>query len=263
LAVTKSSNAALYISHNPENNLRLKNALANLGEDRSIALAKRVARDLNVKWEDGVGVVFNAIVKDPARVPGNIGGKNDSENDAITKWLKKYQGGKDGRASQRISNISGTVPDPILEEIISAKIVRLAESDLGKIRDAHRLSMSAENILGLILEEYLATHLESHGWHCAWGETIKSVDFVHEDGRLLQIKNRSNSENSSSSAVRDGTEIKKWFRIKANRIEYMWESLNTFCGTDTLSEESFVNFVQTTLKANPACLAVEESNLWV
>lgn len=243
--------------------MRLKNALADLGVDRSIILARRIARDLNIKWEDGVGTVFNAIVKDPARVPGNIGGINDSENDAIKKWLKKYQGGKDGRASQRTSNVSGTVPDPIIDEIISAKIVRLTEIDLGKIRDAHRLSMSAENILGLILEEYLAIHLEPHGWHCAWGETIKSVDFVHKDGRLLQIKNRSNSENSSSSAVRDGTEITKWFRIKANRIEYMWESLNTFCGTDTLSEESFIAFVQATLKANPACLAIEQSNLWI
>ena len=86
---------------------------------------------------------------------------------------------------------------------------------------------------------------------------MKAVDFIHEDGRLLQVKNRSNSENSSSSAVRKGTDIEKWFRIRADRIVYMWDTLNKKCGTDTLSEKSFVQFAQTTIKNNPSCLAVE------
>jgi len=122
--------------------------------------------------------------------------------------------------------------------------------------------MSAENILGLMLEEYLSINLQKHGWHCAWGETVRSVDFVNEDGSLLQIKNRSNSENSSSSAVRDGTEIEKWYRIKADRIEYMWASLNKICGTKHLSENDFVVFAKTTIKKNPNCLAVEKENPW-
>jgi hypothetical protein len=79
---------------------------------------------------------------------------------------------------------------------------------------------------------------------------------------LLQIKNRSNSENSSSSTVRVGTEIEKWFRIKADRIEYMWEKLNDICGTTELSEESFVIFVQKTISDNPKCLAIEPDNPW-
>jgi len=61
----------------------------------------------------------------------------------------------------------------------------------------------------------LADNLIAYGWHCAWGETIRSVDFCSEDGQLLQIKNRSNSENSSSSRVREGTNIIKWFRVNA------------------------------------------------
>ena len=96
----------------------------------------------------------------------------------------------------------------------------------------------------------------------SFSETVKSDDFVYEDGRLLQIKNRSNSENSSSSAVRNGTQIEKWFRIKARRVEYMWGALNDICGTSSLSEESFVSFVQTTLENNPACLAIEPENPW-
>ncbi len=123
--------------------------------------------------------------------------------------------------------------------------------------------MSAENILGEILEEYISESLLGTGWHCAWGETVKSVDFVHEDGRLLQIKNRSNSENSSSSSVRAGTEIEKWYRIKADRIEYMWDALNRICGTDHLSESSFENFVIKCVSNNPDCMSVEEDNTWL
>tara|TARA_R110001592_G_scaffold59440_7_gene180455 strand:- start:1786 stop:2523 length:738 start_codon:yes stop_codon:yes gene_type:complete len=242
--------------------LKLQHAIEKLGAKKSIATASQIAEDLNIRWDDGVAVVFSAIAGDLERVPGNIGGKNDNESSAIRKWLLKYQAGKDGRASQRKSNLPGTVSDPVIEKIIGSRISGLTEKDLNKIQYAHRLAMSAENILGLMLEEYLAVSLEFHGWHCAWGETVKSVDFVHEDGRLLQVKNRSNSENSSSSTVRNGTQIEKWFRIKADRIEYMWSSLNEICGTIELSENSFVDFVQTTLKNNPACLSVEQENPW-
>ncbi len=242
--------------------MKLQHAIEKLGAKKSIATASQIAEDLNIRWDGGVAVVFSAIAGDLERVPGNIGGKNDNESSAIRKWLLKYQAGKDGRASQRKSNLPGTVSDPVIEKIIGSRISCLTEKDLNKIQYAHRLAMSAENILGLMLEEYLAVSLEFHGWHCAWGETVKSVDFVHDDGRLLQVKNRSNSENSSSSTVRNGTQIEKWFRIKADRIEYMWSSLNEICGTIELSEDSFVDFVQTTLKNNPACLSVEQENPW-
>ena len=122
--------------------------------------------------------------------------------------------------------------------------------------------MSAENILGLLLEEYLSINLRPGGWHCAWGETIKSVDFVNEDGSLLQIKNRSNSENSSSSAIRNGTKIEKWYRIKADRIEYMWESLNLICNTTNLSEKAFVDYATSCVRKNPGCIVVEAENPW-
>lgn len=242
--------------------LKLKQALQNLGVERSTATAKRIADELGVNWSAGAGVVFQAIIDDFERVPGNIGGSRDDEESVIRKWLLKYQGGENSRASLRTSNPPGTVADPIIEEIVGSRISRLSAKDLNKITYAHRLSMSAENILGLLLEEYLAVNLQDYDWFCAWGETVKSVDFVHKDGRLLQIKNRSNSENSSSSTVRQGTKIEKWFRIKADRIEYMWNGLNEICGTTHLSESSFTSFVRKTLTENPGCLAVEESSPW-
>lgn len=242
--------------------MKLKQAIENLGQANSVATARRVAQELNIQWNGGISIVFNTISRDLDRVPGNIGGNNDNEEAVIRKWILKYEGGKNGRASLRESNPPGTIADPIIEKIIGARLTALSDEELNQITYAHRLGMSAENILGLILEEYLADSLSQAGWHCAWGETVKSVDFVHEDGCLLQIKNRSNSENSSSSAVRDGTQIEKWFRIKADRIEYMWGALNDICGTTHLSEDAFVSFVQTTIANNPACLAVEQNNPW-
>lgn len=242
--------------------MKLKDAIEELGPEQAIARAQSTVKDLGVEWADGVCFVFNVIANDLERVPGNIGGKNDDESTAIRKWVLKYIGGKNGCASKLNSNLPGTVADPIIEEIIGARITNLKQEDLEKITYAHRLGMSAENILGLMLEEYLATNLSAHKWHCAWGETVKSVDFVNEDGSLLQIKNRSNSENSSSSTVRHGTKIDKWYRIKADRVEYMWDSLNEICGTDHLSEDGFVDFARTTIARNPACLAIEPINPW-
>lgn len=242
--------------------MKLQDAIKKLGSKASIECAQEIAKDLGVEWIDGICFVFNVVANDSERVPGNIGGKNDDESTAIRKWGLKYIGGKNGCASNRISNLPGTVADPIIEEIIGARLANLKQEDLEKITYAHRLGMSAENILGLMLEEYLAINLSAYGWHCAWGETVKSVDFVNEDGSLLQIKNRSNSENSSSSTVRHGTKIDKWYRIKADRVEYMWDSLNEICGTDHLSEDAFVDFARTTIASNPACLAIEPINPW-
>lgn len=241
--------------------MKLATAIESLGSTRATSIAQEIAEEIGIGWDDGISVIFSALTSDSTRIP-TIGGQNDDERAVIRKWLLKYQRGKEGRASQRNSNLPGTVADPIIEEIIGARLTSLSDSDLNEITYAHRLAMSAENILGLILEEYIANNIAQFGWHCAWGETVTSVDFVHEDGRLLQIKNRSNSENSSSSTVRNGTNIEKWFRIKANRVEYMWSTLNEICNCNLFSEQSFVSFVNTTITNNPRCLAVESQNPW-
>ena len=240
--------------------MKLLQAIQSLGVQKSLKCAKEFSAELNLDWDADVKFVFSIIAKDEDRVPGNISG--DTAQQAIKKWLEKFKGAYDNRASKRVSNLPGTVADPIIEMIIGARLEHLSDDDLVKITYAHRLGMSAENILGLLLEEYLATRLRDYGWHCAWGETVKSVDFVNEQGNLLQIKNRSNSENSSSSAIRHGTEIDKWHRIKADRVEYMWGKLNQICNTQHLSENDFVEFAVNSIKLNPASLAIESNNPW-
>lgn len=240
--------------------MKLKDALQSLDYTKAIEIAKQCALELGLSWDKGVKHAFAAILRDKTRVPDNIKGIDESET--IKKWLRKYKKGYEDRASKRASKAPGTVADPIIEALIHARLNGLSTNELTQITYAHRLAMAAENILGLILEEYLSIELVDAGWYCAWGATVKDVDFINEDGRLLQIKNRSNSENSASSSVRDGTDIEKWFRVQASRIEYKWAELNVICGTKDLSEESFVKFAKEVLATNPQCLAIEDENPW-
>ncbi|QKD82338.1 SinI family restriction endonuclease [Thermoleptolyngbya sichuanensis A183] len=177
-------------------------------------------------------------------------------------WLKKYNDSYENRISRRISQLSGTVADPIVSIIINARLIGLTTEHLEQIKYAHRLSMSAENIQGLLLEEFLAEQLADYGWYCCWGESVRHVDFCNVDGSLLQVKNRSNSENSSSSRVRINQPIEKWYRVDARTGSYRWSYFNDKYNTNRFSEENFVIFVQQVLTRNPDALAIEINNPW-
>lgn len=183
--------------------------------------------------------------------------------DFIKKWANKFINGYKNRPSKRKSNPISTIHDTILDEIISARI-KSTNDDIEKIKFGHRLSMSAENIAGSFLEEYISELLVSKGWHCCWGETMKSVDFCNIDGQLLQIKNSDNSENSSSKTVRDGTPIKHWFRRFSRTGKTNWDSLNELVGIsnyeEKLSEDGFKKFVRNSVKNNPDSIFVEEDS---
>ena len=131
---------------------------------------------------------------------------------------------------------------------------KLSEEKVKQIVSAHRLGMAAENILGLLLEEYIAKNVAAKGWFCCWGNAVRSIDFISNRGELLQIKNRSNSENSSSVRVRDNTKILHWFRIDATNGKTQWSELEKMTGATKLSEEGFGDFVVETMKTNPVLL---------
>lgn len=88
---------------------------------------------------------------------------------------------------------------------------------------------------------------------------MRAVDFCFYDGSfLLQIKNKSNTENSSSSAIRTGTTIKKWYRLGTRTSggikipDYKWDDLNTIINSHSiipsekcnLSEEVYQAFLK-------------------
>ena len=119
----------------------------------------------------------------------------------------------------------------------------------------HAKFMKIENLIGSLIEEYLHEKLRFNGWYCAWGESIKSVDFFSINGDLLQVKTSDNSENSSSARVREGTQIKKWFRRFSKKDDvYNWDELKKITGVHNISEEDFRKFSSKIILENPGII---------
>ena len=107
--------------------------------------------------------------------------------------------------------------------------------------------MAAENMVGELLERYIHAELSKFGWIRCWGEATKSIDFIKPESAdfiMLQIKNRDNSENSSSKAIRDGTDIKHWFRTFAKTGATNWDAFPDINARTVLSESGFQDFIK-------------------
>lgn len=237
------------------------NAISKLSEVKCRQLAKKYATELGLQWDKEIKHVFNAVLRNKDLAPKRV--KGSDEQIVIRKWVEEYKRGYEGRISKRKSKLPGTLSDPLVNKIINKKLPKLKSKQLLQIQDAHRLSMSAENILGHLLEEYLALKLRPHGWYCAWGATVSNVDFCNKKGILLQVKNRSNSENAPSSSVRKGTAIKKWHRINAQTCEEYWGQLTIMLNIKCkLTQGDFERFVLKTIEKNPDAMPIENGNYW-
>ena len=156
-----------------------------------------------------------------------------------------------------------TVPDKMVS-VIMESFYGYPEEGLENIKRAHQDSMAAENIVGELLEAYIRTMGEPLGWvHCT-GSVIKAIDFLKKDKDgwiLLQVKNRDNSENSSSSAIRSGTSIKKWFRTFSSTGETNWPKFPDPLLAKRLSEPKFAQFVETHMKRISELRNIEQQGL--
>ena len=178
----------------------------------------------------------------------------------VFKFVEKFFLAFSHRPSKRTSGKMTTVPDKLIDNLIEVRIKSFTPDDVALIRFGHRLSMGAENIIGLILEEYIHTKVLKYGWATCWGSCIKAVDLCNKNGDLIQIKNKDNTENSSSDKIRAGTTIQKWYRLSSRTGQTEWGSLNTMLGipaSDKLSEEEFIQFARAVVIMNPKCLYVD------
>jgi len=140
-----------------------------------------------------------------------------------------------------------TKPDDMVS-IVLAEAFGHSETTINRIKIEHQQAMSAENCIGALLERYIDSVLRPYGWYWCCGSFTKAVDFVgrDHDGNwiALQIKNRDNSENSSSSAIRGGTRIQKWFRSYSRRNETNWHNIPSLMQGYQLSEQGFQAYVR-------------------
>ena len=163
-------------------------------------------------------------------------------------WMKiseKYVKGRSPKSPKE----PVTVPDKMVA-IILENYFSLDSKDRDEVTKNHSLSMAAEGIVGDVLERYLASILENHGWVWCAGSVVNKIDFIKLTQKspaqyfALQVKNRDNSENSSSSSVRDGTDIEKWFRSFSKTGATNWNEFPDDSIKALLSEEDFEAFVE-------------------
>lgn len=217
-----------------------------------IARAQTLTRAYGKIWDERLGRIMRFWIGPPTEFPVRRGGKiitaTDDVNDQyLLYYIKRYY---NERERAIVMQPVATQPDPVVDEVLKA-FEKVKAEDLDSICTAHRVSMQAENIVGKLLERYVATMLEPKGWIWCAGETVRSVDFMRDEGtphaKLLQIKNRSNSENSASSSVRAGTRIEKWFRINSMTGRTYWEFLPE--NQDSICNEAgFYEFVRAEAK---------------
>lgn len=172
----------------------------------------------------------------------------------IEKWIKKYTDALHNLPSKRVAKAKNSCSDPALKTIVKT-IRNLSDEAIDIEEKNHNLFMAAENVQGNLLEEYIANQIEPYGFVWCMGEILKAIDFCSSDGRvLLQIKNKFNTENSSSNKIREGSSIEKWYRLGCSRKnkkvmpKYMWETLN-----------DLINQYKTNGLTLPPCQMSEES----
>lgn len=145
-----------------------------------------------------------------------------------------------------------TVPDQAVSIVMQA-VYGYSGEQTERIKTEHQHAMSAENIVGALLERYIASVMEPHGWVWCAGDFVKAIDFIKYQAatgrwQSVQVKNRDNTENSSSAAVRNGTVIGKWFRSFSRKDATNWGEFPEPEFRNLLSEAGFRRFLVDYLK---------------
>lgn len=190
--------------------------------------------------------VIKFLVDNPDSARAYRGGLPGSE-EYIALLATKYASAR----APKFPQVPSTVPDPAVSVVLQS-FFHVAESDLDRIKTEHQLSMAAENLVGDILERYIAENMEQSGWVWCAGAFVKSIDFIRPVGtgwESLQVKNRDNSENSSSAQVRQGTSISKWHRTASRTGFTNWAKFPAPIG-HSLTEEGFLDFISDYFESN-------------
>lgn len=167
------------------------------------------------------------------------------------EYLAKYASRFSASRALQAPSEPATIPDEMVKFVLE-KYWDFHPDQAIIASDYHNKAMGAENIIGNLLERYIAEALEPLGWVWCSGSVTKSIDFIckrtDDQWIALQIKNRDNSENSSSKKVREGTDVIHWFRTFSRRMGDNWAAFPE-ASKHNLSENGFRSFVASYLAA--------------
>lgn len=213
------------------------------------------------KANENIKYIFNIAMMDKSLFPRFLLITGASYKDYIDRWIKAYIDADNNPPSKRVASPKRSCSDPAVKSVV--KIATGASDDEAQKQESHHnLFMSSENIQGQLLEEYISISVSEHGWFWCKGNTLRSVDFCTKGGEiLLQVKNKFNSENSSSSDIRHGTSIEKWYRLGEHKVGgvmmpvYKWEVLNRVIRKASgkkceMSEEKYIKFLEGIVSKN-------------
>lgn len=212
--------------------------------------------------DDDLLLIFEAAIPDRERFPRIKLPRDATFREYLDKWVSDYVSADRSRPSRKVAEPKGACSDPAVLHIIRIA-TGITELEAVSQESHHNLFMSAENAQGQLLEEYIAMSIRPFGWLWCKGNVLRSIDFCTEDGsRFLQVKNKYNSENSSSKDVRSGTTIERWYRLGVRSYrgvpfpDYKWGILNgtisESSGQDPqMSEEDYLAFIEEAVTRNP------------
>lgn len=190
----------------------------------------------------------------------------------LTRWVSKYAQAWSSLPSQRVAKPKSAVTDPALIYMVMPHAQTRVQAE--QWSRMHNLFMSAENVGGNLLEEYIASKTAPYGWIWCRGEILTAVDFCNENcTEFIQVKNKSNTENSSGKGFREDHRAPIWFRMHAEKkggeIVTRWSDLveiirqgatrlQDSIPDDLLSEEDYLRFIHEVSAANPELITDQE-----
>lgn len=214
-------------------------------------VAREAMRQINPELVEKYAGVVKFIVENPSAASSMRGSLAPSIGSG--EYVRRQAASFAQSRNKRSPKPPETVPDEMVS-IILVSYFGISPDDAERVKREHLLSMGAENLVGDLLERYLASVMEPKGWIWCSGAMVKAADFIKpptaagETWRLLQVKNRDNSENSSSSAIRIGTPIEKWHRTFSKRVGSNWAAFPDVTLLLDLSESGFREYVQNYLR---------------
>lgn len=279
--------------------MNLNEALVNLSKGDFHLLMEDVFASLeeeieyfNLSYKDKIDIIKIAEICIKFGVINKISSSSaiEKEPDLYTRtvlytarWLKKLVSHRSRPIILKQApplNERNIVRDPaltlVLEQYYKQNGINVRPKEIEMAINSHDLLMSIENIQGHLLEEYIAHNICKPPFNFIWleGEIVKAADFalyLEENNKLylLQIKNKYNTENSSSVTVRDVStvEISKWYRLGKKKDKgvnipfFKWPELNEiiqeFTGQSPhLSEVGYHTFLETVLRQNPKLINI-------
>ena len=191
----------------------------------------------------------------------------------LTKWVTKFVREWASLPSERYARQKGTVTDEALITMVSSPNHAGSRERALEWARHHNLYMSAENVGGSLLEEYIASKTSAYGWIWCRGKILTAIDFCNDEcTSMFQVKNKTNTENSSGRGFRESRGASVWCRMRAARragnIETYWPRLvdiiregstsSTHVPHDLMSEEDYLAFVEKVSMANPDLITDDE-----